>query len=200
MFIVFEGIDGCGKSTQVFKLAKFLSSINKHNHVLITREPYKQKEIRKILKSSNDPNSERQLLTKLFVQDRREHLNELIIPNLQKNIIVISDRYKYSTIAYQSAQGENISGLIDMHKDMMTPDFVFIIDTPAQIAEQRMKSDLNQRENTHKFEKNLDFLESVRKNYLKMKYLPKEKIIIIDGTKSIDEIFSEIKEYFKVFN
>jgi len=50
-FVVFEGIDGCGKSTQIWKLAKYLSELSKYNHVLVTRNPYKLREIREILTS-----------------------------------------------------------------------------------------------------------------------------------------------------
>jgi len=198
MFIVFEGIDGCGKSTQVWKLAKYLFGLSKYNHVLVTREPYKTRDIRKILKSEENPYSQKEKLTELFIEDRKEHINELIKPNLNHKAIVISDRYKYSTICYQSAQGQEIKDLIEMQDDFLVPDFIFIINTKVNTAINRMKKDsIELRGEEQKFEKNKEFLEKVRQNYLKMKEIfPSEKIILIDGEKNIEEIFEDIKKYF----
>ena len=196
MFIVFEGIDGCGKSTQVWELSRYLSSLNKYTHCLVTREPYKEREIRKILRQEENPESQKEQLTELFVKDRQEHIDELILPFLNKGITIISDRYKYATIAYQGAQGQDIQGLINLHESMPIPDFIFIIDTPTETAVERMKKD-SIRETEHKFEKDKSFLEKVRNNYHKLKeLLPKENIIMIDGTKSIEEISEKIKTHF----
>jgi dTMP kinase len=197
MFIVFEGIDGCGKSTQIIRLANFLFNKNKYGHIVLTREPYKKREIREILKSNNDPYSQNEEITRLFVEDREEHISEIILPSLQKGEIVISDRYKYSTICYQAAQGMDINELIERQKNMPVPDFVFFIDTPSEIAIERMKNDQEKRDDVHKFEKSPEFLEKVRQNYLKMQHLLKEKFIVIDGRKSKDEIFAEVKRYFE---
>ena len=197
MFIVFEGIDGCGKSTQIWKLAHYLSNLDKHTHLLITREPYKEKEIRRILRADDNSYGEKEKLTELFVKDRQEHVDELIKPALEKKIIVISDRYKYSTICYQAAQGQDVQKLIEMHKNMPVPDFVFVVDTTSDEAVERMKKDENMRTAAHKFEKNREFQEKVRQNYLKIKEIfPNEKIIILDGNKTIEEIFEEIKKCF----
>jgi len=145
MFIVFEGIDGCGKTTQILKLVDYLHKKDKHSHIILTREPYKQKEIREILKSNNNPYSEKEKLTELYINDRKKHIEELIKPALEKNFIVISNRYKYSTICYQSAQGQEmkkeLNNLLEQHKNMLIPDFVFIIDTPTEIAIKRMAAE-----------------------------------------------------------
>lgn len=203
MFIVFEGIDGCGKTTHMWLLAKHLVGLSKYNHVLITREAYKDREIRKILKQ-DESKEKAEKLTELFVKDRQEHLDELIKPMLDKKVIVISDRYKYSTICYQAAQGQDMEKLIETHENMFIPDFVFIIDTPVEIAFKRMQEKIIKKEQKleeNKFEENRDFLEKVRQNYLKMPSLfPEEKIIIIDGSKNIEEIFEEIKKFLESSN
>jgi len=200
MFIVFEGIDGCGKTTQIFLLADYLYSLNKYAHVLITREAYKDRKIREFLKQ-NESKEKAEILTKLFVQDRKEHINDLIIPSLEKNIIVISDRYKYSTICFQASQGQNINKLIDLHKNMPTPDVTFVLDVPAETAFQRINKRANenkQKSEQNKFEENVNFLEKVRQNYLKLpQFFPDENIIIINGTKTVEEIFEEIKSNLK---
>ncbi len=84
-----------------------------------------------------------------------------------------------------------------MHEGMPVPDYVFIIDVPATTSSERMKKNSEKRDEKHKFEKNLEFLEKVRQNYLKIpEIFPKERIIIVDGSKSIEEISEEIKKYF----
>lgn len=196
LFIVFEGIDGSGKSAQAFGLVKLISQMDKHNHILLTREPYRTREIRKILMLDENPEEKSEKLAELFVNDRKEHILELIIPNLEKGVFVVSDRYKYSTICYQAAQGLDISKLIEMHLGFLIPDIIFIIDVPVEIAMERMKKD-NIRKSEQKFEKNVQFMEKVRQNYLSMKnLLQEEKIIFIDGSKSIEEVFEEVKSKF----
>ena len=200
MFIVFEGIDGCGKGSQMQKLANYFSTKNKYNHLLVTREPYKVREIREILKLDEPPEAKAEQLTNLFVQDRKEHIQDLIKPALEKNVIVISDRYKYSTIAYQTAQGQDIQKLVEMHKGMPIPDFVFIIDTDLDEAFERMKKD-EIRDEEHKFEKSREFQGKVKENFLKLPaLLPEENIIVVDGNKTIEEIFEDIKNVFESKN
>ncbi len=192
-FIVFEGIDGCGKSTQFALLAKYLFSLDKHNHILMTREPYKDAEIREILKSDNDPLAQAEKLAELFIEDRRKHIEEVIEPALKNGLFVLSDRYKLSTIAYQSAQGLLMEDLINEHKGLNVPDVTFIIDVPAEVAIERMQKEKGRIE--HKFEANKEFLEKTRQQFLKAKEMLKdEKIFVIDGTKTKDEVFADVKK------
>lgn len=194
-FIVFEGIDGCGKTTQLLLLAKYIINKDKYASVCITREPYKSREVRKILKRNENPYKEAEKLAKLFVKDRKEHIREVILPSLKKGINVLCDRYKLSTLVYQSTQGIQIQKLINMHKNMPVPDITFIIDLPADLARKRMKKEGRKME--QKFEKSIEFQELLRKAYLKMpKILRNEKIFIIDGTKNPEEVFDAIKEIY----
>ena len=198
MFIVFEGIDGCGKTTQIFLLANHLYSLSKYSHILITREAYKDRKIREVL-MQDESKDKAEKLTELFVQDRKEHISDLIAPSLNKNVIVISDRYKYSTICFQAAQGQDMNELIKMHDNMPLPDFIFVLDVPADVAFERinLRNKAINKTEFNKFEKNSNFLEKTRQNYLKLKeLLPEENIILIDGTKSVDAVFEEIKKYF----
>jgi len=196
MFIVFEGIDGCGKSTQIKKFAEYLFSKDKHNHVILTRNPYKDTDIRGILRQDDDPLTQSDKLANLFIEDRKLHAQEVIIPGIEKNHFVVSDRYKLSTIAYQGAQGLSILDLIKRHEKLPIPDITFIIDLSAQDSALRMKKEESRSE--HKFEADLNFLENVRQNYLKTKdFLTNEKIFIIDGKRDIDSIFNEIVSIFE---
>lgn len=192
MFISFEGIDGCGKSTQFMKLAQHVFKLNKHNHVTLTRNPYKNVNIRGILREDNDPLSQSERLADLFIGDRKKQAEEIIVPNLSKGNWVITDRYKLSTIAYQGAQGMDMKKLLEKHEGLPIPSITFVIDVPAKVAFERMSGDIG-RAAPHKLEADINFLESVRQNYLKMKeFIPYENIIVVDGTKSVDAVFEDI--------
>lgn len=193
LFITFEGIDGSGKSTQVMMFVKHLASLNKHNHIVLTREPYQDTNIRKILMEETDAKSQSEKLADLFIADRRRHVEELIIPSLKQGLHVVSDRYKFSTIAYQSAQGIPIETLIEKQSNLPVPDVCFMIDLPAKSAAIRMHNEKT-RQKEHKFEADLNFLESVRQQYLKAKLLlPEENIFVINAERTPEEIHEEIK-------
>jgi len=196
VFIVFEGIDGCGKSTLLKRFASYLFERNKYSHIILTRNPYKDLNIRKILRKDSDPLKNSEILTELFIKDRIDHLKNIVIPNLKKGCYVLCDRYKLSTIAYQSAQGIKRDYLIKKQKDLIDPDITFLIDVSIKTAFERMKKDDKRKEN--KFEKSPEFLEKVRFNYLELKDILDEKnIIMIDGEKDVETIFKEMKNHFE---
>jgi len=189
LFISFEGIDGCGKSTQAWKTAKYLADKSKYNHIIVTREPYSDTKIRKALQSEADPYASAMELANKFVNDRKLHVMDLIEPNLAKGYHVISDRYAFSTFAYQQTQGIALSELIKMHNGLPHPDQTFLVDVPVEVAIERMKNDKS-RNTEQKFEKDRFFIEKLRKNYLALCQL-NYHIDIIEGTKSIEDIFEK---------
>lgn len=200
IFIAFEGIDGCGKSTQIRKLVQHIFEKNKHFHVILTREPYKDENIRKLLHEETDPYTKADKLADMYINDRKKHVEELIKPNLKKGNFILSDRYKFSTICYQSAQGLAMEDLINRHRELPIPDMTFIVDVSAEVARERMqKEDTSIRGKEHKFEANLDFARKLRENYLKSAEIMKskgEKVFIINGERTPEEIFAEIKDIF----
>lgn len=199
IFIAFEGIDGCGKSTQIRKFVDYLFNKDKHHHIILTREPYKDTNIRKILREDKDPLSKADEIANLYVEDRKKHVEEVIIPNIDRGNIVVSDRYKLSTMTYQAAQGLSMIDLLKRHSGMPVPDATFVVDLSAIECARRMKKD-SERDSgkEHKFEANLDFLENVRQNYFKAKeLLPDEKIFIIDGDRDVEIISKEIINIFE---
>ena len=202
LFIVFEGIDGCGKSTQVWRLGKHLSNLSKYNHIVMTREPWKDTKIRKMLRESEDPYSNAVELAKMYVEDRKEHIKELIMPELMKGAHVISDRYSLSTLAYQQTQGIPLKKLVEMHRGLPIPDIIFIVDIPAKVALERMQKDTTRdKKKEHKFEKDVKFIEKLRKIFLKLpEQLGNHNIFVIDGTKSVEDNFqNQIKPVFDKF-
>ncbi|MBI5229299.1 dTMP kinase [Candidatus Micrarchaeota archaeon] len=191
-FIVFEGMDGCGKGENTKRLASFLFDRSKeYDFIVVTHEPTYGKhgvQIRKLLKSETDPYRSADKLLELYVKDRIEHLKEVITPSLKEGAMVICDRYKYSTLAFQQTQGIPLEKIIKMHDGMPVPDVVFILDIPPEGALERLR----ERTAVEKFEK-LEFMKKLRENYLKLvDQLPKEKIVVINASKSRESVFESI--------
>ena len=196
LFIVIDGLDGSGKSEITKMLHNYLFSKNKRFRILTTREPTNGeygKQIRDILGREKDPKSNSRKLAELFVKDRNQHLNGTIEPflaasNEHELNIVLCDRYYYSTIAFQGAQGLGIKELVDMSKCFMKPDLTFILDVDPKLALKRIKS-----RKKEKFEQ-LEFMKTIRENFLRLPKLLDDKIIIIDSSKSLESVFDKVKK------
>ena len=197
MFIVLDGIDGAGKGEQMIKLHNHLFVRSKNYRILTTREPTNGKygkKIREILEKEDEPLKNADLLLDLYIKDRKEHLKNTINPFLSSAAesecnIVLCDRYYYSTIAFQYAQGIPMARLLNLNKDFRKPDIAFILDCPAETALARIAK----RGAKEKFEK-IEFMENVRHNFSKLKELLQDNIKIIDAAGSIEEVFRDIKE------
>lgn len=196
LFIVLDGMDGTGKSEMVKLLHNYLFSKNKKYRILTTREPTNGKygsEIREILKWEEEPLKNAEKLLDLFTKDREEHLKNIILPFIEKSNgtesnILLCDRYYYSTIAFQNTQGLDIKRIIAINKDFKNPDIAFILDIPAETALDRIK-----HREKEKFEK-LEFMKKLRKNFLGLKNHLTDNIVIIDASKSKEDVFKEIKK------
>lgn len=192
-FIVLEGIDGSGKSTQAELLAGRLFFHSKFNHVLLTREPYDSLEIRRRLKEENDPNSNADLMANLYIEDRRRHLSDLVAPNLEMGVHVVSDRYKHSTIAYQATQGLEMADLIDRHNGLLVPNMTIYVAVPVKVA--LLRSDGKEK----KFE-NPEFQEKLAAKYdeaIERLRLIGEDIRIVDGQPSEEVVAEKVWENVK---
>ncbi|MEM5879368.1 MAG: dTMP kinase [Candidatus Aenigmatarchaeota archaeon] len=197
VFIVLEGIDGSGKSSQSKLLFDFLQK-NKIPAIL-THEPT-DGDIGSLLTNKYLKEVDLPLVDAfLFAADREEHLKKIVIPALEQGKIVISDRYYHSTLAYQQAQGLELEFLLELNKKFIKPDLTIIIDLEPEIAVERIEKDKNRKmEDRKKFEK-VEFLKKVRKNFLELKEILKdERIVVIDGNKTKEEVFeavlSEVKK------
>ena len=196
-FIVFEGIDGCGKSTQARLLSEKLNE--RGRETVLTKEPYKNES----LKRREDLNPlERQ---RFFVEDRLAHLKEFIIPNLEKGINVISDRYCFSTIAYGMSEGVSRGELIDLHKDILgnnftVPDLTIFIDLEAEKAIKRI--DCRNGECGY-FERE-DKLRRIRQAYLDIYYDDDLKlgynVRLISSDRPVEDVSRDVlDEALKIF-
>ena len=129
----------------------------------------------------------------LFFNDRKWHVDNVITPSLKIGLQVISDRYKLSTIAYQSAQGASMDDLIKIHDRLPVPDLTLLLDVSAEIALTRRGRDQHR---TQEYFESLETQRKVRNQYLlaAQQLSSSEKIVIIDASKSIEDIAKAIQQ------
>jgi dTMP kinase len=136
-FIVFEGLDGSGQSTQVGLLAEYLTKIERE--VLVTKEPTQDsaagREILEVL--THQKTLEPLALQKLFAEDRKHHLDTLILPALARGTVVISDRYRWSTYAFGSINCD-LEELMALNKSFPEPDITFYMRVSPEVSIQRI--------------------------------------------------------------
>lgn len=179
--IVFEGIDGTGKTTQIQLLAKALSK--RGLDVVCTKEPtegqYGQ-QIREIYQNRYGISREQEL--ELFVADRLEHVHTVLEPTLAEGKIILCDRYVLSTVAYQGAAGLDVERIFALNSFAPQPDLAFLFEAPPATGIARITG--GRREQLNDFEKAED-LARVAAIFasLKQPYIRR-----IDATGSIDAV------------
>lgn len=182
-YIVFEGIDGSGKTTISKMFAQYL--IKQNFSVFYTKEPYTQ-EIDSLIRQ----NQTNKTLLFLFLADRAIHIQELKKQNVD---FIVSDRSFYSTIAYQGYGGgidiDFVTSLNEFVVDSFLPDTVFYLDCDVKIALNRVKK-LDAIEN-----KDLAFFEKARQGYLEL--AKKYNFFIINSQLNTDKTFSSLLEYYE---
>lgn len=197
LFISFEGPDGSGKTTQISLLNDYLKSLG--YEVLMTREPGGtpiSENIRSII--LNPDNDEMNPMTEalLYSASRAQHVAEKIKPALDKGMIVLCDRFMDSSIAYQGYARElgDCIRIINEYAVMgVQPDLTFFMNLSAEDgmarAEKRHKLDRLEQED-------IDFHKKVYEGYLELAKIYKDRYVVIDASKSIDEISDVIKKEF----
>lgn len=194
--IVIEGLDGAGTTTQMKLIAKRLEDEGKK--VFVTHEPTDNpigKMVRDVLqkKIKTTPNA----LALLFASDRDDHLYNKeygLMEKIQEGYVIITDRYKYSSIAYQGAECD-IEYIKAINNNFPHPSHLIFIDTSPESCMERIEKRGSEKE---LFEK-VEFLKKVRDNYLaQFTSLPQEvNFLLINGEKSIGEIEDEIWQWLK---
>lgn len=193
-FITLEGIEGSGKSTSLETITKTLSD---HNiNFILTKEPGGGplgQDLRTLLldKSSRiSPDTE--LL--LMMADRKDHIDNYVIPNLEKGIWIISDRYLDSTYAYQGGGRQIDTSKIDKLVsllDLPIPDLTILFDLAPSIALKRAQK----RSALDRFESEpIDFHERIRSTYLSLSELHTERFKLVDSSKEIIEVQDQVKK------
>ncbi len=198
MFITFEGVEGSGKSTQIGFLKEYL--IDKGFNVLLTRQPGGSVLGAKIRHLILDPEQEDKPsdLAELFlyIADRAHHVETIIKPALEKNTIVLCDRYTDSTIAYQGyARGGDIAKLSTLNSiatQDLKPDLTLIMDIDPSMGLVRVKKNRNQEVFDRIEAEKIDFHLKVRNGFLQIAEKEPERVKIIDASKGLEEIKNEV--------
>lgn len=195
MFIVIDGPDGSGKTTLAKSLTQLLCQ--KGIQTIYTSEPTSKsdagKEIRRMLQGGEV--ADVYAFADLFVEDRKEHLANLIEPCLLAGEWIICDRYKYSALAYQQIQGVDSEYLIRKNQECLIPDFIFIL--LPQSADVLISRIVQRGKATELFEKK-ELLAETIPYYGRLKaYFPEENIWYLDADNSIEDNLSQILEIIK---
>jgi len=199
-FITFEGIEGCGKTTQIKLLGEHLESLG--YSVVMTREPggcQIADKIRSILLDAD--NRGMSPLTELFLYSaaRAQHVSEIILPALKQGNIVLCDRFTDATIAYQSAgrgiEEDKVDALNLMACQSLRPDLTVLIDCEPGVglerARRRIEAHSGPREERFELEA-LEFHQRVRHGYLAIASREPQRFITVDGNGGIEGISEAI--------
>lgn len=201
-FITFEGIEGCGKTTQIKLLGESLESLG--HRVVMTREPGGcpiSDKIRSILLDAD--NRDMRPLTELllYAAARAQHVAEVIQPALESGSVVLCDRFTDATIAYQSfgrgIERATIDALNTLACQSLSPDLTILIDCNARVglerARQRIESSAGPREERFELE-SLEFHRRVRDGYLSLAQQEPRRFMRVDGSGAIEGIAATINE------
>jgi dTMP kinase len=187
LFIVIEGIDGTGKSTQVKRLGEWLTAQGRE--VVLSREPTDGPWGKKVRESAATGRLSPEDELQYFLKDRRQHVEELIAPSLAAGKVVILDRYYFSTMAYQGARGFD-PGEIRRKNEVFAPvpDLLLIMDLDVNSALERIGA---RGDTANEFEKR-ENLERCREIFLSLK--DENFVRVIDTRGTLDEVAARVRE------
>lgn len=197
-FITFEGIDGCGKSTQLRMLAGELRV--RGLPVIATREPGGTPLGQKLRAALLDVKEEVDPLTELlvFAADRAQHVRKHLLPALERNQIVLSDRYADATVAYQGAgrgfKPELIEEIVQLATDGLKPDLTLLFDLSVADAAIRTRKRVQNKRTDRLDVENEDFHMRVRNAYVEIAKAEPDRFRVIDARGSVDETQRRVME------
>ena len=200
-FITFEGIEGCGKTTQIRMAGEFLEA--KGIPVIVTEEPGGTAlgaELRMLLLNRSDFElcAESELF--LFLSDRAQHVKELIMPALSRDVWVLCDRFTDATVAYQCfGRGLDrgvVRGMAGFAAGRLRPRLTFLFDLPvetglARAVDRGSKTGYASARDRFEGEK-VEFHRRVREGYLTLAGEEPERFFVIDGRKDVPTVHREV--------
>jgi dTMP kinase len=191
IFIVIEGLDGSGKTTQATLLAKRLSQ---NHNIMLTAEPSRGK-IGTFIRESYLYEKKRlptEAEALLFAADRIEHIQNEIKPALDEGKLVICDRYVYSSLSYQGSEGLSLDWIKTINSHALQPDFSIFIDVPPKRVLERLQRKKSVMET-------LETQQKVREVYLK--FVDKGELVRVDGDKPKEvvaaSLYAQVLELLK---
>lgn len=196
-FLTFEGIDGCGKSTQMRILA---SELRLRGHkVITTREPGGTQFGNRLREALLDIDEQVDPLAELlvFAADRAQHVRTLIRPSLESNHIVLSDRYADATAAYQGEgrgfPANTINQAIKLATGGLKPDLTLLFDLPVELSLQRARKRHYEGIRPDRLDvEDVKFYERVRNSYLNLASAEPKRFRIIDASKAVEEVHTQV--------
>ena len=189
VFICVEGLDGCGKTTQAKLLVRRL---RRSYDAVYTAEPSGGR-IGMFIKKHclhSDKRSSGVIEALLFAADRFEHVENTVLPALKKGKIVISDRYVYSSLAYQGATGLDLEWIEKINEHAVRPDLAIFIDVEPETVVQRLKPKKSVMET-------LETQRKVRQVYVK--FIEEGELVRVDGNKPKREVAGDIAAVVQSF-
>ena len=193
LFITFEGADGCGKTTQIELLKKYLE--NKGESVVLTREPGARglgEKLREIL-LNYDGEVSPMCESFLFLADRAQHVDCIIKPAVKDGKIILCDRHTDSTVAYQGyGRGldmDRIHKLNSIATSGLKPDLTIVFDVDIETSMQRVGKEKDRMESA-----GVDFFNRVRRGYLEIAKNEPKRVKVIDSSDTIECIHKKVVE------
>lgn len=198
LFIVFEGGEGAGKSTILDKIYIWLEE--RGYSCIKTREPGGIKiseKIRSVILDNENTEMDERTEALLYAAARRQHLVEKVIPALESGKVVLCDRFIDSSLAYQGhARGIGMEEILNINKfaieDFM-PDLSIFFDIDPKLGLDRINKDSSREVNRLDNEK-IDFHNRVREGYNLVMEMSGDRMVRIDASKSIDEVYNDVKD------
>jgi dTMP kinase len=198
LFITFEGMEGCGKTTQIRRLTKRLQKLG--IPCVATLEPGGTevgRKIRKILLDSRNKKLTPLAELMLYEADRAQHVQEVVGPALRKGMWVLCDRFSDATVVYQGLARNQDRELIRFLNETATqgliPELTFLLDCPVKVGLARASARNNRGQDRFEREK-VAFHRKVREGYLDLSRRHRERYVVIDATAGRDAVEKEIFE------
>jgi len=205
-FITFEGLDGCGKSTQLALASELLRRLG--YSVTATREPGGTpvgQKIRDVVVNASPGSVSPLTELALMFAARAQHIEQVILPALQRGEVILCDRFTDSSVAYQGyGRGvalDTIRALDGLLCQGARPDLTLLLDVDAQKSLRRTAArNWEARQQDSRFEKEgMEFFERVRKGYLEIARQQPERVKIVDGSGSIAEVQEAVRRIIEEF-
>ena len=203
IFITIEGPDGSGKTTALQQVVPRLQQ-EMNRKVVATREPGGSpiaEKIRSLILDPSHTDMDSRTEALLYAASRRQHLIEKVLPVLESGDVIFCDRFVDSSIAYQGSARvlgeEGIREINQFATEGLEPDVTLYIDVPAEVGIQRIHANLDEREYNRLDQEKLDFHEKVRAGYQQLAKANPERIVVVDGTMSREEVAESCYQIIK---
>jgi len=197
LFITFEGVEGCGKSTQTKALVEWLRS--RDLAVSLTREPGGTEvgeRCRDILLDNGHAGMRPETELFLYLASRAEHVDRVIVPRLEAGDVVISDRYGDASVAYQGGGrglgAERVEALNQVATRGVKPDVTFLLDLDPEVGLDRLVKGRGEHSRDRIESEVLEFHKRVRDTYLESAAREPDRFVVIDASRSREKIEAQI--------